>query len=283
MTEPIKAFICGWPVEHSRSPVIHQYWLRQHQLHGDYIKQAVAKEELKDFLKNIKHQGFIGGNITLPHKEQACALVDILDPVAKGLGAVNTVWLENGKLHGKNTDTYGFLANLNQLARGWDEPQTDTPAVIVLGAGGASRAIIHGLQSRGFSDIRLVNRTISRAIEVASNFAPGVSAHEWRDLPELMRDCCLLINTTSLGMVAKPPLKIDLAPLPAHCLVHDIIYVPLKTKLLEQAENRGLKTVDGLGMLLHQAVPGFEKWFGIRPKVTPELRQKVIQDLGLSQ
>lgn len=283
MEENNKAFICGWPVEHSRSPIIHKYWLKHHHLKGDYLKEAVAPENLKTFLRSLEDHGFVGGNITLPHKEQACEIVDVLDPVARDLGAVNTVWLEDGKLYGKNTDTYGFLANLDQFAKGWDQPLPDTPAVIVLGAGGASRAIIHGVQSRGLTDIRLVNRTLSRAEEVAENFAPGVTAHEWQALPKLMSDCCLLINTTSLGMVGKPPLEIDLRLLPTNCLVHDIIYVPLQTQLLQQAKCRGLEIVDGLGMLLHQAVPGFEKWFGTRPDVTQALRQKVINDMEISQ
>jgi shikimate dehydrogenase len=283
MAEKKKAFICGWPVEHSRSPVIHKFWLDQHQLDGDYSKIPVRPDDLEEFLSGIQRHGFIGGNITLPHKEQACNLVDILDPVAERLGAVNTVWVENGQLYGKNTDGYGFLANLDQEAKGWDSPRTRSHAAIILGAGGASRAIIDAVHSRGFSDIRLINRTVSKAQVLAKNFGPGITAHDWSALPELMGDCHLLINTTSLGMVGKPPLEIDLEPLPKECLVSDIIYVPLKTGLLNQGEQRGLAVVDGLGMLLHQAVPGFEKWFGITPKVTTKLRQKVIRDMEINQ
>ncbi len=278
-----KAFVCGWPIEHSRSPIIHNYWLKQHRLDGTYVKKAILPEKLFSFLKNLEQGGFAGGNVTLPHKEMACKIVDQLDPVAAKLEAVNTVWLENGLLHGANTDGYGFLANLDQHAKGWDQPNPTTSGAIVLGAGGASRAIIHALQSRGYSDIRLVNRTISRAEQLARKFTPGVSAHSWQALPELMADAGIIVNTTSLGMAGNPPLEIDLARLPLGCLVTDIVYVPLETPLLQMAAQRGLRTVDGLGMLLHQAVPGFEKWFGVKPVVSDELRQLVISDMESGQ
>ncbi len=281
MDKSNKAFVCGWPVDHSRSPVIHNYWLQHHGLEGAYVKQAVSVGDLPGFLGNLSKNGFVGGNITLPHKEQTCGIVDRLDPVAKKLGAVNTVWLENGTLHGANTDGYGFLANLDQRAMGWDKGK-DRRIATVLGAGGASRAIIFALQSRGFTDIRLVNRTLSKAEELARLFMPGVTALGFDSLPGAMRDTRLLVNTTSMGMTGKSHLEIDLQPLPDSCLVTDIVYTPLQTVLLRDAQKRGLVTVDGLGMLLHQAVPGFEKWFGVRPKVTDQLRQMVIEDLDIT-
>ncbi len=280
MDKSKKAFVCGWPVDHSRSPVVHNFWLRHHGLEGTYVKQAVAVGDLPKFLGNLSKNGFIGGNITLPHKRQACQIVDLLDPAAETLGAVNTVWLESGILRGANTDGYGFLANLDQRATGWDKGK-DRKTATVLGAGGASRAIIYALQARGFTDIRLVNRTLSRAEELANLFKPGVKAMGFDSLPGALRDTHLLVNTTSMGMTDKAHLEIDLGPLPELCLVTDIVYTPLQTKLLADARKRGLKTVDGLGMLLHQAVPGFKKWFGIRPEVTDELRQLVIDDLDL--
>lgn len=280
MAEHQRAFICGWPVEHSRSPIIHNYWLKTHRISGEYIKIPVPPADFSNFVTNIAAKQLLGGNITLPHKENAFELVQALDPVAKRLGAVNTVWLQNGVLHGANTDGYGFLANLDQQSPGWDKLLDNQKMAIVLGAGGASRAIIDALFSRGFANIKIVNRTIAKASNIAGQYDKGVSAHQWNEIPALMRNASLLVNTTSLGMIGKQPLDIDLTPLPDHCLVSDIVYVPLKTPLLRQAENRGLKTVDGLGMLLHQAVPGFEKWFAIKPEVTPQLRQLVINDLA---
>ncbi len=281
MADHKKAFICGWPVAHSRSPVIHRYWLRQLGIKGDYLKQPVQAENLPDFLKNIANKGFVGGNVTLPHKEQAFALADVVDQHARALGAVNTLWLEDEKLHGSNTDGYGFLANLDQHAKGWDE--RNDMAAIVLGAGGAARAIVHAIQSRGFSEIHLINRTRSRAVAIAGHFSRGITPHIWEELPALMPNCALLVNTTSLGMDGKAELEIDLAPLPKKCLVSDIVYMPLETALLKQARALGLKNVDGLGMLLHQAVPGFEKWFGARPVVDDALRRLVIEDMGAGQ
>ena len=277
-----RAFVCGDPIDHSRSPIIHNYWLKSNGLQGEYVKMPVQSGDLAGFLDNIGRNGFVGGNITLPHKEQASKLVSRLDPVARKLGAVNTVWLEKGVLRGANTDLYGFLANLDQGIEGWDKNTGTKSTAIVLGAGGASRAIIHGLQTRGFEDIKLVNRTRANAEKLALHFAPGVFPHEFQELPELMKRARLLVNTTSLGMSGKDPLDIDLSPLPKNCIVTDIVYTPLRTDLLKQAEQRGLGSIDGLGMLLHQAVPGFEKWFGIRPVVDKKLRQLVTENMGQS-
>lgn len=276
------AFICGWPVAHSRSPIIHNYWIKQHQIVGEYIKKPISPQDLTKFINSLVGGNYLGGNVTLPHKEAAFELVEHLDPAAKRLGAVNTLWIENGKLHGANTDGYGFLANLDQFAVGWDDLDKKQKPVIVLGAGGAARAIVDAVASRGFQNIKIVNRTVLRAKKLASAFGENITAHEWLELPKLMKNTGLLVNTTSLGMEGKAPLEIDLDPLPFNCLVNDIVYVPLETQLLKQAASRGLGVVDGLGMLLHQAVPGFEKWFGVRPEVTDELRRLVSDDLVAS-
>ncbi len=279
MAELKRAFICGWPVEHSRSPIIHNFWINKYGLQGEYIKHPVSPSDFDDFVLSLHNGTFLGGNVTIPHKEMAFKLIKNLDPVAKRLGAVNTIWIEDGEIHAANTDGYGFLANLDQLTPNWDDASLKQKKVIVLGAGGAARAIIDAVQSRGFTNISIVNRTYSRAENLAGFFGKTTHAHKWEDLPNLMLDSALLINTTSLGMEGKSPLEIDLSPLPSNCLVSDIVYVPLKTELLQQAENLGLKIAEGLGMLLHQAVPGFEKWFGIRPEVSDELRALVVQDL----
>ena len=275
-------FICGWPVAHSRSPIIHNYWIKHHKIEAKYTKQPISPQDFPIFINNLVEYSYLGGNVTLPHKETAYELVKHLDPVAKRLGAVNTLWIENGQLHGANTDGHGFLANLDQFAVGWDDLDKKQQTVIVLGAGGAARAIVDAIVSRGFQNIKIVNRTVSRAKKLASVFGNDTSAHEWQELPKLLQNTGLLVNTTSLGMEGKAPLEIDLDPLPSNCLVNDIVYVPLKTPLLKQAALRDLIAVDGLGMLLHQAVPGFEKWFGVRPKVTDELRRLVIDDLAVN-
>ncbi len=279
MAKKNTAFVCGWPVAHSRSPIIHNYWINRYKIEGEYIKQPISPQDFKLFINKLIESGYLGGNVTLPHKEKAFELADRLDPAAKRLGAVNTLWIKNKKLHGANTDGYGFLANLDQLAFGWDNAERKSKSVIVLGAGGAARAIIDAVVSRGFQNIKIVNRTISRAEILADIFGKNIIVHGWQELSELMTSTGLLVNTTSLGMEGKAPLEIDLNSLPSNCLVSDIVYVPLQTELLKQAASRGLDAVDGLGMLLHQAVPGFEKWFGVRPEVTDELRNLVIDDL----
>lgn len=278
MAEAIRhAFVCGHPIAHSRSPKIHGFWLEKYGIAGRYDAVDVPPEHFRAFLRGFPGDGFVGGNVTIPHKEDAFRLVDRRDEAAEVIGAVNTLWLEDGAICGGNTDWYGFAANLDDQAPGWDR----TGPALVLGAGGAARGIIHALQKRGFSDIRIANRTVARARQLADHFGVGVSAHPLEAAPELMRDAGLLVNTTSLGMHGEQDLLGDLANLPPHAVVADIVYVPLETPLLAVARRCGLKTVDGLGMLLHQAVPGFERWFGKRPEVGAALREYIVADLGL--
>jgi shikimate dehydrogenase len=274
-----RAFVTGHPIAHSRSPKIHGYWLKTYGIDGSYQAIDVAPADFAAFLNSLGEDGYRGGNVTIPHKEAAFTLVDRRDEAAEAIGAVNTLWFEDGVLWGGNTDGHGFAANLDQRAPGWAE---NGPAV-VLGAGGASRAVIHALVERGVSDIRIVNRTLARAQELAHRFGASVSAHGVEATSELLADAGLLINTTALGMHGNEALAADPAGLPDHAIVTDIVYVPLETPLLAAARARHLRTVDGLGMLLHQAVPGFERWFGIRPEVTAELRQMIVTDIGAKQ
>lgn len=270
-----RAFVTGHPIAHSRSPKIHRYWLEEYGIDGSYQAIDVRPEDFAAFLKSLDENGYCGGNVTIPHKEAAFALVERRDEAAEAIGAVNTLWLEDGVLWGGNTDALGFAGNLDEHAPGW---AANGPAV-VLGAGGASRAVIYALKDRGLNDIRIVNRTLARAEELADRFGAGVSAHGAGAVGELLSDAGLLINTTALGMHGNETLAADPAGLPGHAIVTDIVYVPLETPLLAAARARGLKTVDGLGMLLHQAVPGFERWFGKRPQVTPQLRRMIVADI----
>jgi shikimate dehydrogenase len=270
-----KAFVTGHPIAHSRSPKIHGHWLAKHGIDGSYQAIDVRPQDFAAFLGSLGENGYSGGNVTIPHKEAAFAGVARRDEAAEVIGAVNTLWLEDGVLWGGNTDGLGFAGNLDQYAPGW---AANGPAV-VLGAGGASRAVIHALKRRGVPDIRVVNRTLPRARELAERFGAGVSAHGADAVGELLSDAGLLINTTSLGMHGDATLSADPGGLPGHAIVTDIVYVPLETPLLAAAKARGLKTVDGLGMLLHQAVPGFERWFGTKPEVTPELRRMIVADI----
>jgi shikimate dehydrogenase len=269
-----KAFVCGHPIAHSRSPMIHDYWLRQFAIAGSYEAIDVAPEDFPQFVKSLSRNGFCGGNVTIPHKEAAHSLAARRDEAAEQTGAVNTLWLEEGTVCGGNTDAYGFAANLDISAPGWVRGRR----AVVLGAGGASRAVVFALQQRGFADIRIVNRTFERAVELVHRFGGGVSAHAPAALAELLGDADLLVNTTSVGMHGGEA-PADVTRLPDHAIVTDIVYVPLQTPLLVAANTRGLKTVDGLGMLLHQAVPGFERWFGVRPRVTAELREILVADV----
>ncbi|MBN9552081.1 MAG: shikimate dehydrogenase [Alphaproteobacteria bacterium] len=270
-----KAFVAGHPIAHSRSPKIHGHWLAKYGIEGSYRAIDVAPAEFAAFLASLGENGFRGGNVTIPHKEAAFAGVARRDHAADEIGAVNTLWFEDGVLWGGNTDGYGFAANLDDHAPGW---AANGPAV-VLGAGGASRAVIHALKERGIKDIRVVNRTLARAQELARHFGAAITAHGAGAVGELLADAGLLINTTSLGMHGDATLSADPAGLPDHAIVTDLVYVPLETPLLAAARTRGLKTVDGLGMLLHQAVPGFERWFGRKPEVTPELRRLIVADI----
>jgi shikimate dehydrogenase len=274
MADGRKAFVCGHPIAHSRSPMIHGYWLRQYAIAGSYAAIDVAPDDFPQFVKGLGRSGFVGGNVTIPHKEAAHSLVARRDQAAELIGAVNTLWLDEGTVHGGNTDAYGFAANLDKSAPGWERAQR----AVVLGAGGASRAVVFALQQRGIKDIRIVNRTVERAVELAHRFGGGVSAHAPAALAELLGDADLLVNASALGMHGGDA-PADVTRLSDHAIVTDIVYVPLQTPLLAAAAARGLKTVDGLGMLLHQAVPGFERWFGIRPRVTSELREMLVADV----
>jgi len=271
-----RACVIGWPIEHSRSPLIHGHWLRAYGIEGRYEKRAVKPEEIDSFLASLAAQGYAGANVTVPHKEAALRAAAHADEAARSVGAANTLWFENGALHASNTDIYGFLRNLDDQAPGWD--QTGRPAV-VLGAGGAARAVLRGLMARGFDEIRLLNRTLERAIELAGFFGDGVQVLDWELRSAALEGAALLVNTATLGMKNAAPLDIRLAALPHAAVVNDIVYVPLETPLLRRAREHGCRAADGLGMLLHQAVPGFETWFGVRPQVTEELRRLVLRDI----
>ncbi|NKB51586.1 MAG: shikimate dehydrogenase [Rhizobiaceae bacterium] len=274
-----KAFVTGWPVDHSRSPLIHNYWLKKNKILGEYLKRPCPPEDLQQFLTNLEHEGFVGGNITVPHKEAAFDLVDKTYDAAQTLEAVNTVWLGKNGLQGTNTDGYGFLANLDDRHPGWDSEINRNKAALVLGAGGASRAVIYALMGRGFSEVVIANRTLARADALVEHFGPPCRAIEIAHAVPGELSPAIIINTTSIGMNdQKSPL--DLKGFASTTIVHDIVYSPLITPLLAQAGEFGMPIVDGLGMLLHQAVPGFEKWFGIRPEVDEPLRKILLDDLG---
>ncbi len=275
MSSAPRAFVVGQPVSHSRSPLIHGHWLKVHGLAGSYERIPVAPDDFDGFVRGLRDAGFAGGNVTVPHKGRALDLADAVDGAARAVGAANTLWFEGDRLMAGNTDVGGFLASLDDEAPGWDR---DGGSAVVLGAGGAARAVIHGLLERGF-EVGLANRTLMRAVDLADGHDEGVWAYAWEELPGLLRTADLLVNTTTLGMQGQPPLAVDLAGLKRGALVADIVYAPLETPLLRDARARGLCAVGGLGMLLHQAVPGFERWFGVRPAVTPELRALVEADI----
>ena len=268
----LRAGVVGHPVKHSRSPIIHGYWLEQFGINGRYDRYDVKPEDFSHFVKTLSEQGLQGVNVTIPHKEAAFLALDEATDRARRLKAANTLWFENGKLWGDNTDSIGFLANLDQGHPGWD---INAKSALILGAGGAARAIIAGLQERNIEKITIVNRTRERAEELALMSGGQVAVAEWSKLSFQLESADLVVNTTSLGMSGQPDLDLSLDPLGKNALVTDIVYVPLETNLLKQARLRGNPVVDGLGMLLHQAVPGFEHWFGKRPVVTDELRYLV--------
>ena len=278
-----RACVIGWPVEHSRSPLIHGYWLRRYGVAGRYDRRAVQPEELEDFLLGLAGEGLRGCNVTIPHKERAWEIISEANPEGIGrmgnrLKAVNTVWLDEvGRLHADNTDVHGFMANFHDRLGDW---KGTGQHVVVLGAGGAARAVIAGFVDVGVRNVTVVNRTVEKAEKMAEELGEPVRALPLEKLGEVMPEADVFVNATSLGMTGQPSLDLDLSPLPDDAVVADIVYVPLETDLLKRARQRGLRTVDGLGMLLHQAVPGFEKWFGVRPDVTPELRRLVEADLA---
>ena len=272
--KPPAACLIGWPAAHSRSPLIHHHWLRALGIEGGYTIESVPPEDFADFVGRLAHHGFVGANVTIPHKERAL-LLSVPDERAKAVGAANTLWYRGGTLFSTNTDIEGFLNNLDASASGWDAA-TDA---LVLGAGGASRAVVFGLIERGIKRVHLANRTAGRAQALADQFGATVVPVAWETVGELLPRAGLLVNTTSLGMKGQPALEIDVGLSPQEAVVADLVYVPLQTPLLAAARARGLRTADGLGMLLHQAVRGFELWFGQRPEVTAELRALVEDDL----
>ncbi|MFZ0355942.1 MAG: shikimate dehydrogenase [Pseudolabrys sp.] len=266
--------VIAWPAGHSRSPLIHNYWIKQHKLDAEYRREAVPPEKFADFVKNLRANGYIGANITVPHKEAVLKLSEP-DDRARAVGAANTLWYGDGKLRSTNTDVEGFLANLDATAPGWDRGLS---TAVVLGAGGGARAVIFALLAREVGRVYVINRTESRAKALQKKFGAQVQVAHWDETTGLLGGAGLLVNTTTLGMVGQPPLEFNLRA-PPSMVVADLVYAPLVTGLLASARARGLRTADGLGMLLHQAVRGFQLWFGIRPEVTPELRALVEADL----
>ena len=276
MTKDIRAVcVIGWPVEHSRSPLIHNFWIGQHAIAGEYRREAVTAEDFPTFVKELAARGYAGANVTIPHKEVAMTL-SAPDDRAQAVGAANTLWFEGDTLRSTNTDVEGFLANLDQMAPGWDRGLDEA---IVLGAGGAARAIVFGLLSRDLKTVRVVNRTFSRAEALRARFGKRVTPATWDEAGGLLAGAGLVVNTTSLGMKGQPALDLRLEDLPKSAVVADIVYSPLVTPFLQEAKGLGLRHADGLGMLLHQAVRGFSLWFGVKPEVTPELRAMVEEDL----
>jgi shikimate dehydrogenase len=276
-TSLVNAFVTGWPIKHSRSPLIHGHWLAHFNVSGSYRPEPVPSADFPAFIQSLKNGSscYSGGNVTIPHKELALQFADRPDELAEELGAANTLWIEEGQVYATNTDGYGFTANLDDRHPGWDQ----CDRAVIFGAGGASRAIIQALRSRGISEIHVVNRTVSRAQELADRFGDSVYAQPIGALKEVMSGAGLFVNTTSLGMEGGEVPEIDFSPMSPAAVMTDIVYVPLKTKMMAQAEEQGFATVDGLGMLLHQAAPGFMKWFGHRPVVDQALRDLVIDDL----
>ncbi len=278
MNEPRKAVcVIAWPAGHSRSPLIHNYWIKQHGLDAEYRREAVPPEKFAEFVKNLRAHGYVGANVTLPHKQAALALT-VPDERARAVGAANCLWYDDGHLRSTNTDVEGFLANLDSATPGWDR---GLESAVVLGAGGSARAVVFALLAREVQRVYVINRTVARAEALRKQFGARVHPAAWTEIGGLLGGAGLLVNTTSLGMVGQPPLGINLR-CPASLVVADLVYDPLVTRLLAAARERGLRTADGLGMLLHQAVRGFELWFGVRPRVTAELRALIEADLGAS-
>jgi shikimate dehydrogenase len=267
-----RACVIGWPIEHSRSPAIHGYWLNRYGIDGSYTKEAVQPGKLEGFLRLLATNGYRGCNVTIPYKEDALHLVHEADATATAIGAANTLWLEDGRLFATNTDAYGYMSYLAARVPDWQ--RRDAP-VAILGAGGAARAIVHGFLEAGVNEIRVMNRTRDRADALARDFGRRVKVKEWGERSAASRDAAVLVNTTAVGMKGEGALGMDFTGFHPDCIVSDIVYVPLETALISDARRNGLKTIDGLGMLLHQAVPGFEKWFGVRPEVTPELYDRI--------
>ncbi len=267
------AGVMGWPVAHSRSPRIHNYWIDKHGLNGAYVLLPVAPGTLEIAVPGLAALGFRGCNITLPHKVDAMALMHEVDPMARRMGAMNTIVVQkDGSLKGFNNDGFGYIQSLLDTKPDW---RADAGPVTVLGAGGAARAVVLSLADRGAKEIRLINRTFEKAEALAKEFGGPIKAYHWEDRHTALADVALLVNTTSQGTHGQEALDLSLNALPTHALVSDVIYVPLETPLLAAARQRGNATVNGLGMLLNQARPAFHAWFGVMPEVTPELRRMV--------
>ncbi|HEU4518737.1 MAG TPA: shikimate dehydrogenase [Microvirga sp.] len=273
-----RAFVVGHPIAHSRSPLIHAHWLERYRLPGTYERVDVPPEGFAGFRRSFAGQGFAGGNVTIPHKEAAFSGVDRRTARAERLRAVNTLWVEDGAIWGDNTDILGFVAHLDQqLGRGWER---GVETALVIGAGGAARAVAAGLLDRAVARVLIANRTPEKSRDLAADLAdPRVVPLPFGAIPDAVAGAGLVVNTTSLGMAGQPPLDLDLAGAGDRTVVADVVYVPLTTPLLAAAAGRGLRTVDGLGMLLHQAAPGFARWFGVTPEVTPALRDIIAADI----
>jgi shikimate dehydrogenase len=269
-----KVCVIAWPAGHSRSPLIHNYWIKQHKLDAEYLREAVPPEAFADFIKGMRANGYVGANVTVPHKEAVLKLSEP-DERARAVGAANALWFDDDRLRSTNTDVEGFLANLDAATPGWDRGLS---TAVVLGAGGGARAVVFALLAREVGRIYVINRTEERAKALRKKFGARVQVAGWEETTGLLGGAGLLVNTTTLGMVGQPPLEFNLR-CPPSLVVADLVYAPLVTGLLASARARGLRTADGLGMLLHQAVRGFELWFGIRPEVTPELRALIEADL----
>ncbi len=277
-----KACVIGWPVAHSLSPIIHQYWMKEHGIEGTYDAIAVDHGGLEDFIRSLRAGEMAGANVTIPHKQTVLGLVDVVDPAARAIGAVNTIVAQpDGSLSGLNTDGDGFLNWLRQAVPDWRPADT---IVLVLGAGGAARAIIVALLGVGVAELRLANRSVENAEALKDDIAdPRLTLVPWEDRSGATAGAGLLVNATALGMAAMPPLEIDLGGLRQNAVVYDIVYAPLETELLRRAAAAGFRAVDGLGMLCHQAALAFEAWFGILPVVDEDLRarlERVINDAG---
>lgn len=272
-----KAFVIGHPIAHSRSPLIHGTWLAEHGIDGSYEAIDVAPADLPAFFDRLRAGEFTGGNVTIPHKEAVFALCDSVDDLAKTIGAVNTLVVREGRVHGYNTDYLGFLGNLDAAAPGWSDGPRDA---LVIGAGGAARAILVALRERNGGQVHVLNRTLANAQALVEDIEGPFEAHGFEAFAELAPKIGIVVNTSSIGMHGSRFDWLDMSLLPKTSLVTDIVYTPLITPLLADAEAHGLKIVDGLGMLLHQAVPGFADWFGVRPQVTPALRARIETTLG---
>jgi shikimate dehydrogenase len=267
------AGVMGDPVMHSRSPKLHNYWLAKYGLTGAYMPLAIAREHLRAALRALPALGFSGCNLTIPHKEAALKIVDMVDPLARRIGAVNCVVVAtDGSLEGQNHDAFGYIESVREAQPGW---RADTGPIVVIGAGGGARAVLVGLIDQGAREIRLVNRTLARAEALANELSDSITALSWEERERALEDAAMLINATNQGMVGEPPLDLAIDRLPVSALVSDIVYIPRETALIAAARTRGNPMVNGLGMLLHQARPAFQAWFGIMPEVTPELRAMI--------